>query len=96
MRTVVNHWYAKIENKDMTQGERPLEARIEYLKNTLNQIAPGVRANYDEGTSYVEYNFDTVAWDTVTVTLSDGRMVTVQFPKGQMKPSKEALQQTLE
>lgn len=60
---------------------------IANLKKSLKPITKGVKAASVPGYSYTEFKVDEIEWLEVTFTLSDGRKITVRYPKGQEPPN---------
>lgn len=60
--------------------------KISFLKNNLQPIAKGVYAKSEGGYSYMEYRLGEVEWVRIELTLSNGKKITVEYPKGTEPP----------
>lgn len=61
---------------------------INFLKNSLKPVAKGVSAASKDGYSYTEFRLNEIEWAQITYTLSNGKQVTIQYPKGTSPPPK--------
>jgi hypothetical protein len=67
------------QNRDQT---------IEFLKNNLKPITKGVSAATKDNYSYTEFRLNEIEWAQIAYTLSNGKQVTIQYPKGTSPPPK--------
>lgn len=59
----------------------------EMLKRTLKPISKGVSASTFNNASYTQYTVNEVEWIAQSLTLSDGRVIKVSYPKGSSPPT---------
>ena len=64
------------------------EETINFLKNNLKPITKGVSAASKDNYSYTEFKLNEIEWAQITYTLSSGKQVTIQYPKGTTPPPK--------
>lgn len=64
------------------------EETVNFLKSTLKPVTKGVSAAEKDGYSYTEFKLDEIEWAQITYTLSDGKQITIQYPKGTNPPPK--------
>lgn len=60
-----------------------------FLKKSLSPITKGVSAASQGGYSYTEFKLNEIEWVQITYTLSNGKTITIQYPKGTEPPPQE-------
>ena len=56
------------------------------MKNNLEPITKGVSAASKNGVGYTKFNIDEIEWAKITYTLKNGKVITIQYPKGTNPP----------
>jgi hypothetical protein len=69
--------------------DKEMAAIREKLKKNIVPVAKGVSAASEGSNSYIEYKLNEVEWAQVVYTLSNGKTVTIKYPKGMLVPPKE-------
>lgn len=60
-----------------------------FLKNNLKPIVKGVSAVTKDNNNYTEYDLNQIVWEKITFTLRNGKVITIEYPKGTNPPVKE-------
>lgn len=79
-----SNWFQNNNSNSVSNREE----KMNFLKSTLKPITKGVSAASKDGYNYMEFKINEIEWIKVTYTLKNGKVITIQYPKGTNPPPK--------